>query len=223
LLQNMSFVTFNGRAFLDRQSFLTPGTAQFDDAVTIVDFPDDLPGLPFDTDGTPKRRLQLVTAGVTGEITHDRRTALEAGVATTGSAVLPGAPPLPHHMSMAPGPGPAAQPRGPVDSGATSALIAGVGRGLLVTDFWYTRILDPKRLVVTGLTRNGVWLIENGEIVGPVRNMRFTQSYAQALAPGGVLGVGATARLIQGSWMLAWCSVPALRLASWNFTGGASG
>ena len=70
-------------------------------------------------------------------------------------------------------------------------LVTGVRYGLLVSDHWYTRVLDPRPLVVTGLTRNGVWLIEHGEITRPVRNLRFTQSYPQALAPGGVLGVAA--------------------------------
>ena len=69
-------------------------------------------------------------------------------------------------------------------------LIGGVGRGLLVTDFWYVRILDPRTQVVTGLTRNGVWLIEDGRVVRPVSNLRFTQSYLEALGPGAVRGIG---------------------------------
>jgi hypothetical protein len=67
-------------------------------------------------------------------------------------------------------------------------LVAGVGRGVLVSDLWYTRLLDPRTLALTGLTRNGIWLIEDGELAGPVRNFRFTQSYAQALMPGNVRG-----------------------------------
>ena len=63
-----------------------------------------------------------------------------------------------------------------------------------MTDHWYTRVLDPRTLVMTGLTRNGVWLIENGEITRPVRNLRFTQSYPQALGPGR----GARRRLARG-------------------------
>jgi predicted Zn-dependent protease len=77
--------------------------------------------------------------------------------------------------------------------------------------------------VVTGLTRNGVWLIEDGEVTSPVQNFRFTQSYPQALAPGAVLGMGRQATALPDSWGTAWWSAPALRLASWNFTGGASG
>ena len=68
-------------------------------------------------------------------------------------------------------------------------LIGGVGRGVYVVDFWYTRILDP-RTCVTGLTRNGVWLIEDGKLGPAVRNLRFTQSFSEALAPGGPVGRG---------------------------------
>jgi predicted Zn-dependent protease len=76
--------------------------------------------------------------------------------------------------------------------------------------------------VVTGLTRNGVWLVEGGRIVRPVKNLRFTQSYVEALEPGAVRGIGSDALLIgagiEGSYL-----VPSLHLASWNFTGGAQG
>jgi predicted Zn-dependent protease len=99
-------------------------------------------------------------------------------------------------------------------------------RGILVSDFWYTRVLDPRSLALTGLTRNGVWLVEDGEVTRPVRNFRFTQSYAQALAPGNVLGVGRTAAAVPGDTYTTtsprW-TCPALHLASWNFTGGSSG
>ena len=92
-----------------------------------------------------------------------------------------------------------------------------------MTDHWYTRVLDPKTLVVTGLTRNGVWLIENGEITRPVRNLRFTQSYPQALAPDAVCGIGTSAAPGVAGWDAASYAAPALHLAAWNFTGGASG
>ena len=73
-------------------------------------------------------------------------------------------------------------------------------RGLLITDFWYTRVLDPKSLVVTGLTRNGVWLVEDGEVTAAVGNMRFTQSYPQALGPGSVRGIGDEPILLPDRW-----------------------
>src|SRR5207247_4457045 len=79
-----------------------------------------------------------------------------------------------------------------------SDLIAGVRRGVLVTDFWYTRILDPRTQVVTGLTRNGVWLIEDGRIVRPITNLRFTQSFLDALGPGAVRAISADQALLLG-------------------------
>ena len=102
-------------------------------------------------------------------------------------------------------------------------LIAGVERGVLVTDFWYTRILDPKTQVVTGLTRNGVWLIEDGKVVRPVTNLRFTQSFLEALGPGrGPRDLVASGRSCSAGWDSIYL-VPSLHLASWNFTGGAKG
>jgi predicted Zn-dependent protease len=75
---------------------------------------------------------------------------------------------------------------------------------------------------VTGLTRNGVWLVEDGRIARPVSNLRFTQSYLEALAPGAVLAVSGDRELVDGGFGAMYV-VPALRLAGWNFTGGAKG
>jgi hypothetical protein len=77
---------------------------------------------------------------------------------------------------------------------------------------------------VTGLTRNGVWLVEDGRVVRPVTNLRFTQSYLEALGPGNVRGVGSDLTLVSGgAFGIGAYAVPSLHLASWNFTGGASG
>jgi predicted Zn-dependent protease len=128
------------------------------------------------------------------------------------------------NLSLLPADGePPTEVAGPAADSTVLALVGQVERGLLVTDHWYTRVLDPRTLVMTGLTRNGVWLIENGEITRPVRNLRFTQSYPQALAPGAVLSVGAHAEPGVAGWEAACYAAPALRLAGWNFTGGASG
>jgi predicted Zn-dependent protease len=84
-------------------------------------------------------------------------------------------------------------------------------------------VLDQKTLVITGLTRNGVWLVENGEVTAAVGNMRFTQSYPQALASGMVLGIGGESVLLPDRWSGTRYAAPALHLASWNLTGNASG
>jgi predicted Zn-dependent protease len=101
-------------------------------------------------------------------------------------------------------------------------LLGGVERGLLVTDVFDTRVLDPRTLVVTGLTRNGVWLVEEGRVARPVKNLRFTQSYVEALAPGNVRAVGARQSLVNDGWE-GFALVPSLHLGSWHFSGGARG
>ena len=94
-------------------------------------------------------------------------------------------------------------------------LLAGLERGLLVTRFHYTNPVHPKRVIVTGMTRDGTFLVENGTIAGPVRNLRFTQSYLDALA--GVEAVGRERRLLRG--MVGTCLVPGVRMRAFDFTG----
>jgi predicted Zn-dependent protease len=213
VLEFLCRLGFNARAVAEGRSFAAVGEEQFDPAITLVDDPldDAAPGAPFDAEGTPKRPLDLVTAGVTAAVAHDRRTARQLGAETTGHAIPGGerVGAIPLHPRLRPGTG--------------ADLVAGVERGLLVTDLWYTRVLDPRTLVVTGLTRNGVWLVENGRLVRPLRNLRFTQSYLGALAPGKVRAVGAAAETVPSIWLDTSVVTPGLHLASWNFTGGAGG
>ncbi|WP_433827228.1 TldD/PmbA family protein [Actinoplanes sp. CA-015351] len=231
LLENLATFGFNGKSWAQRQSFAELGKEQFDPSVTIVDEPlgsrgEPAAGLPFDDEGTPRRSLVLVRDGVTKAVTHDRTSAAQAGAESTGHA-------SPYSRSWGPqagnlrleAAGLPSSSTGGTGSVAESArpLVARVARGLLITDLWYTRVLDPKSLVVTGLTRNGVWLIEDGEIVSAVGNLRFTQSYPQALGPGRVLGIGAESVLLPESWGRARYAAPALHLAGWNITGNASG
>jgi predicted Zn-dependent protease len=228
VLLALALYGFNGKAVNERRSFVEPGKTQFDEQVTLVDdgsAPYQV-GLPFDREGTPKRPLTLVRAGTTEAVTHDRRTAKVAGAASTGHAIQGGATwgALSTNLTLTPAPGDLpTEVEGPAADSAVLALVTQVERGLLVTDHWYTRVLDPRTLVMTGLTRNGVWLIEQGELTRPVRNLRFTQSYPQALAPGGVLAVGTHVVAGVSGWDAACYAAPALRLAAWNFTGGASG
>jgi predicted Zn-dependent protease len=99
-------------------------------------------------------------------------------------------------------------------------MIAGVTRGLFVTRFWYTRWVHPLRTIVTGLTRDGTFWIERGEVAYPVKNLRFTQSYHEALA--GVVALGrdlALQRLDLWDFDAGSIRVPALHLAAFTFTG----
>jgi predicted Zn-dependent protease len=229
ILETLAVAGFNGKAVNEQRSFVRLGEQQLDAAINLVDDPLAV-GQTVDDQGTPRRTLALVTAGRMLALTHDRRSAAEAGAESTGHAV-PGAAvwgPFARHLTLegAEGGSAANEVDGPAADSSVAELVAGVERGLLVSDLWYTRLLDPRTLAVTGLTRNGVWLIEHGEITKPLRNFRFTQSYAQALMPGNVLAVGGAVAPVPGDTYTAaaprW-SCPALRLASWNFTGGASG
>jgi predicted Zn-dependent protease len=207
-----AYMGFNGKAHADGTSFVHLGERQWDAMVDIWDDATDPQalGVGFDAEGTPKQRLDLVQGGVSSGLTHDRRSARLAGVEPTGHSVGSEA----------------------FGGYATSLFLGGGGeapdqmvgqmeRGLLVTDLWYNRILDPKTQVVTGLTRNGLFLVEEGRIVGPVQNLRYTQSIVGGFGPGKVLGLGDDSQLVgsEGGIM----HVPSARLASWAFTGNARG
>jgi predicted Zn-dependent protease len=211
----LSVYGFNAKMHAEGMSFVDVGATQFDSLIDIWDDATDPRGLfvGFDAEGSPKPRLDLVRGGVSSGLFHNRRTAGAAGTESTGHAMV------------------GAEMWGPVGwntfvgGGASSvdAMIAGVDRGIYVTAFNYCRVLDPKSLVVTGLTRNGTFLIENGSITEPVTNLRFTQSFAAARAPGAVVATGDDARFADSEFGPAMVHAPSMHLASWNFTGGAGG
>jgi predicted Zn-dependent protease len=207
-----AYMGFNGKSHADGTSFVHLGEPQWDAAVDIWDDATDARALgpAFDAEGTPKRRWDLVQGGVSSGLTHDRRSARLAGVEPTGHSV--GSEAFGGYAtSLFFGGG----------DGSPDDLVAAMERGLLVTDLWYNRILDPKTQVVTGLTRNGLFLVEEGRIVGPVQNLRYTQSIVAGFGPERVLGLGSDAQLVgsEGGIM----HVPSVRLASWSFTGNARG
>jgi predicted Zn-dependent protease len=129
------------------------------------------PSMPFDFEGQPTKRLALIENGVAKAYVTDSYWAAKLKTENTGHA-------LPAPNAWGP------MPRNPViaaGSKTTKALIAETKRGLLVSRFWYIRPVDQRQTIVTGMTRDGTFLIENGEIVGGVRNMRFNQSILEAL------------------------------------------
>ena len=206
---------FNAKSFEEGMSFVEIGEQQFDEDFNLYDDAGDerARGLIFDSEGTPKQRVDLVEDGKTKALAHNRRTAKKAGVKSTGNS-FPGAEmfgPVPFNLF--------------IDGGdkTQEELIGEVERGIYVSTFNYCRILDPKSMVVTGLTRNGTFMIENGEITGAVSNLRFTQSFVEALASGKVKGKGSDARFADSEFGAGFVHAPSLRLESWNFTGGAEG
>ena len=136
-----AWLGFNGKAYAEGTSFAHLDEQQFDERIDLWDDGTDPRSLgrPYDAEGTPKRRVDLVRGGVTVGLTHDRRSAALAGTESTGSSI--------GQESFGGYAGDLF-----LDGGdeTLEQLIAGVERGLLVTDFWYNRILDPKTQVVTG-------------------------------------------------------------------------
>jgi predicted Zn-dependent protease len=202
------------RPHAEGRSFAEPGTQQFDPLIALRCDPFDprFPTLPFDGEGTPREAYDLISDGVVTTLAADRRDAATyAGVRSNGGALshryVTSA--LPAALVLRPG------------TEAPDELYAGLRQALVITDFWYTRLLDSRRLVVTGLTRNGVFLVEDGIITRPVRNVRFTQSYAEALGPGRVLGLDGESVFSEGEALPT--HTPSLALTSWQITGNAQG
>ena len=153
-----------------------------------------------------KARVPLVERGVFRGIVDDDQTAARAWESSTGHGLPAPNPwgPFPLNMIMEPG------------TASREELIGGLDRGLLVTRFHYTNPVHPKLAIVTGMTRDGTFLVEGGKIVGPVKNLRYTQSYLEALA--GTVAVARDRRTLKG--FLGGVVVPAVRIDAWTFTGG---
>ncbi len=109
------------------------------------------------------------------------------------------------HMFMAPG------------SESKYEAIKSVERGIWVTRFWYTRVVHPMKVLITGMTRDGTFLIERGEITRPVKNFRFTTSYLDAL--NNVRAIGSQTKLFYDDWSSVSLRVPALLVDGFRFTG----
>ena len=175
-LVGQMFGDFGATAIEDGRSFLT-GRAQeklFGENITITDdvyYPAQA-GAPFDGEGVPRQRLKLVERGVIGQIPYSRQAARKAGAAPTGHGF-----PLPNEFGEAP-------MNIVIDGGDTTVeqMIATTARGLLVTRLWYIREVDPYQKIMTGMTRDGTFLIEDGHIAGGVRNFRFNQSLIELLS-----------------------------------------
>jgi PmbA protein len=207
ILDMLGYLGFSALAVQEERSFVEIGKRIGSPLVTIRDDGTNTAGLPMaiDYEGVTKQRVPLVEAGVCAGLVYDSQTAARAGVRSTGHGLPAPNPygPFPLNMVM--------------DGGSASRdeLIGGLDRGLLVTRFHYTNPVHPKLGIVTGMTRDGTFLVEDGKIVGPVRNMRFTQSYLDAIA--GVSAVGRDRKTLKG--FLGGCVVPALRIDAFTFTG----
>ncbi len=173
-LMFMTFEGFGGLNFIEGRSFMSGKIGQkvMGENVTIVDdaYSKLSPGLPFDFEGSPRQRVVLIEKGVARAPVHDRITAAKVGTQTTGHS-------LPQPNSSGPFPLNVALQGG---NSSLAEMIESTPKGILVTHFHYSNVLDPIKLTLTGMTRDGTLLIENGKITKPIRNMRFTESVVEA-------------------------------------------
>ena len=160
--------------------------------------------MPFDGEGVPRRKLNLVEAGVPKELAYSRSSARRAGVEPTGHGF-----PLPNEVGEAP-------LNIVIAGGDTSVeqMIASTERGILVTRLWYIREVDPFEKIMTGMTRDGTFLIENGRVTGGLKNFRFNQGIIELLSSVESMSPGVRASGEEAFDMVA----PAMKVRDFHFT-----
>jgi predicted Zn-dependent protease len=211
MIEYLSYMGFGAKDVLNGESFFLDKQGQpcASELVTIVDdvaHPASL-GAPFDWEGVWRQRVALIEGGVARQPVYDTRTAAEAGTTTTGHAS--GSQeygPYPANLIVVPG------------AETTETLVAGIDRGLLVRRFWYVNVVNQRETVLTGMTRDGLFLIEDGKVTRPVHNLRFTQSVLDALSACSGVGEDAVCLSAGGGTIVA----PPLRLDRFQFTSATS-
>ncbi|MFT5285361.1 MAG: PmbA protein [Planctomycetota bacterium] len=204
-----SYYGFGAQEVMEQSSFLCgrEGKVLFPRDLLLTDDANNAqyPGLPFDGEGNPKERVVLLADGAFGQPVTDLNTARKLGVPCSGHSLSqPNTHgPMACNLVLAAG------------DKSREELLAGIDRGLLITQFHYTNMIEPRDMTLTGMTRNGTFLIENGEIKNAVKNLRFTQSLIQALE--NITGVGATPE-VTGALFDGEIVTPALRVDNFRFT-----
>ena len=183
---------------LDTQA-MSPLVSIWDDGTDMAGWP-----TPFDAEGVPRRKTYIVQDGMLKTPVHNSYTAGKEGVASTGHQFSSGGGPLAANLFIAAG------------KDSLEQMIASTRLGLYITRFHYIRLVQNRGCVVTGMTRDGTFLIEEGRISHPVKDLRFTQSFVDALA--NVEAVGSERKLCLNEVGFATC-VPALKITGFNFTG----
>jgi predicted Zn-dependent protease len=199
--------TFNARNAEEGRSVLSLpggktrlGETMFDEMVRIYSDPwhPELPGSQSAQGGIPSQRVTLVEKGVVETLTYNRFWAKQKGKEPT---------PGPVNMIL----------ESTAGTQTIEEMIKSTAKGILVGRFWYIRGTDARTASSTGLTRDGVWMIENGKIAYPVRNFRFNQSMTKMLGPGNVLAISKPERVGAGEGGGGFL-LPAIKVKEFNFT-----
>jgi PmbA protein len=214
------FFDFGGLSVLDQRSFLNNRveTKLFGDNITVWD---DVAhplqsGVPFDGEGIRRQKVQLVENGVIKRLVYARATAEKMKCSEYKDKVGPIEPtghgfPLPNEIGEAPMNIVFAASPNPV---SIDRMVASTERGILVTRLWYIREVDPYEKILTGMTRDGTFYVEDGKIRYGVRNFRFNQSLIHMLSNVEAMGTPVRASGEESFDMV----VPPMKIRDFNFT-----
>jgi len=214
LIEWLASISFGCKAFHEGASFLSGKMGQkvLGDNVTIYDDALDPKGMacPFDFEGVPKKRLDIIGKGVAKGVAYDLTWAKKEGKKSTGHSLPAGGEGqggIPLNVIFAPG------------NAAEEDMIKAIDKGLLVTRFHYVNgLINPPAAVMTGMTRDGTFLIEKGEVKHGVKNLRFTERLLKAFSNIAMLGKDLTTI---GAWWgdLTAMRVPAMLIRDFTFSG----
>ncbi len=215
----MGYLGFHALAVQEGRSFLGNhfGEKLLDEKVTIYDDGLDPNGLqvPFDFEGMPKQKVIFFDKGIVRNITYDSLTAGRDQKESTGHALT--APntegPIPINLFMERG------------ESSLEEMIRSVRKGIYVTRFHYTNVVEPMKAVITGMTRDGTFWIEDGEVRNPVKNLRFTESILKALSRVKAISLErkiCTSGSVYGRRFITGTVAPALQIEGFNFSGVSS-
>jgi len=213
IMDYFAYLAFGAQAYIEKRSFMSSRLGErvmgenisiWDDGLSLAAVPQ-----PFDAEGVARQRVDFIVDGVAKGVVWDSYYGGSGGHASTGHALPAGETygPLPANLFLATG------------DATKEEMLAATKRGVWVSRFWYTRPVHPLTVLLTGMTRDGTFLIEDGKIVAPVKNLRFTQSYLEAM--NNVEMIGRESRLLMTAIGFV-CRVPALKVRGWNFTGATA-
>ena len=203
----LGFLGFGGRGMFNHRSFMADkiGSAIMSENVTIAEDPINpvIQYMSFDYEGVPRSKVVIVEKGIAKGVVYDSYYAHLNNVQSTGNALQPDDSYGPYPKAMV------------MDAGDKSLdeMIASTGRGILITHFWYLNFINPMLTTVTGTTRDGTFLIENGKITAPVTDMRISQSMLEAF--NNVEALSKQRRLVPKFGVLMY--VPAMKIDNFNF------
>lgn len=213
LLEWMGYIGFGAKSLQEGTGFMAGrlGEKIAGDSVTIYDDGLDPEGMamPFDFEGVPKKKVVLIEEGVAKGVVYDSLTASKEGKESTGHALPPGSwgGPLPLNLFMKEGETPLEE------------MLSRMEQGILVTRLHYVNgLLDTRKALMTGMTRDGTFFVENGKIAFPIKNLRFTEQVLEAFSR--IEAISRERWTIGAAWSeLGAVTVPALLIRGFTFSG----